>query len=49
MAKLTHKDVYMEKLEENRNKVQEPPKMWNKEVVGMAMGKYPQRLLAHCA
>ena len=39
----------MEKLEENRNEVQEPPKMWYKEVVGMAMGKHPKRLLAYCA
>ena len=48
MVTSTYKDVYMEKLEENRHKVQKPPKMWNKEVVGMAVGKYPQRLLAHC-
>ena len=49
MATRTYKDVYMEKLEENRHKVQEPPKVWHKEMVGMAMGKYPQGLLAYCA
>ena len=49
MAALTHKDVHMEKLKENRHKVQEPPKVWHKEAVGMAMGKYPQGLLAYCA
>ena len=40
-------DVYLEKLEEDKDPVQESDEMWNRETTGMAMGKYPQGLLAH--
>ena len=41
----TYKDVYMEKLEENRHKVQKSAKMWHKEKSGVAVGKYPKGIL----
>ena len=37
----------MEKLEENRHKVQKSAKMWHKEKSGVAVGKYPKRILAN--
>ena len=49
MAARTDKDVYMEKLENKSESAEKPPEMWHKEVVGVAMGKYPKRLLAHCS
>ncbi len=39
--------LYLEKLETSPNPLQEPHEMWHQQMVGMAMGKYPQRILAH--
>ena len=39
--------LYLEMLETCPNPIQEPYEMWHQQMVGMAMGKYPQRILAH--
>ena len=39
--------VYMEMLETSADTLQEPTKMWHRQMAGMAVGKYPKRLLAH--
>ena len=44
---LTH--VYMEMLEKSADTLQKSTKMWHCQVAGMAVGKYPKGLLAHCS
>ena len=44
---ITH--VYMEMLETSADTLQEPATVWHSQVAGMAVGKYPKGILAHCS
>ena len=47
MVSQTLKVLYLEMLETNPNPIQEPYEVWHQQMAGMAVGKYPKRLLAH--
>ena len=44
----TDQNVYMETMEESQDAVCEPNEIGGIEDKGMAMGKYPEKLLADC-
>ena len=48
MAAQSHTHVYMEMLETSANTLQESTTMWHPQMAGMAVGKHPKRVLAHC-
>ena len=47
MASTPNTQLCLEELEEGRHKVQEPHEVWYRQVEGLAMGKYPWRVLEH--
>ncbi len=49
MAAQSHTHVYMEMLETSANTLQESTTMWHPQMAGMAVGKHPKGLLAHCS
>ena len=48
MVAQPHTYVYMEMLETSADTLQEPATLWHSQMAGMAVGKYPKGLLAHC-
>ena len=49
MAAQSHTHVYMEMLETSANTLQESTTMWHPQMAGMAVGKHPKGILAHCS
>ena len=49
MAAQSYTHVYMEMLETSADTFQEPATLWHRKMAGMAVGQYPERLLAYGA